>query len=752
MDIIRNIIASTGPIERVHTENLASAEGFTDLAARFADLPGTVVLLSGGGHDAARYHILATAPWLAVKSHGGEVVFEAGDQVWRENGDPLDMVQGLVNGFGFRDPALFGPVAAGLFGYFAYDLKDFVETLPKTTIDDLGLPQLCLYAPSAIVVHDRQTGENRLHVPVRKPGGGASAAATGDAAWQAFYDRLAAKRGSAKSFSGNSAGFSARFDRRSYMAAVERVKDYIRAGDIYQVNLSQRFETDFYGSSFAMFQTLFETAPAPFYAYVHAGDHRIVSTSPERFVRRAGTEVETRPIKGTRPRGKTAAEDRANADALQASGKDDAELSMIVDLMRNDLGRVCRGGSVKVTAHKRLEAYENVFHLVSIVEGRLQAGKDSVDLIRAAFPGGSITGCPRIRAMEIIDELEPCRRHIYTGSIGYIGFDDTADLSIAIRTATIAGNRMVFSVGGGVVFDSDPAEEYEETIDKGRSVMGVFKNRAASAPEVRFAWFNGRIVPLSDVCLPVTDEGIQYGFGFFETIRAENGSPCWLDDHLERFCSTWQTLFETTPPDLSWQAIMAAVISANGLESSTAAVKLMATRGTGDAHRGGPSLVVTARPYVHRLSQLRKSGLSLAAYPHARQSPLADHKTLNYLYYLLAGKWAKARGADEALITNADGSISETNTGNLLMVRGHTVIRPVSPHVLSGVMEKKVTQYLADSGFEISHRRVVPGEIPDFDTVMVTNSLMGAVAVIDITGTKLSPQQGLCRQINAAVL
>jgi para-aminobenzoate synthetase component 1 len=311
------------------------------------------------------------------------------------------------------------------------------------------------------------------------------------------------------------------FTRPEYVRAVQRIRAYIAAGDVYQVNMSQRFETGFKGDSYALFKRLFELNPAPFFAYVNAGSHQIVSTSPERFLQRKGRCVETRPIKGTRPRGKTPDEDRKMKAELSQSPKDDAELSMIVDLLRNDLGKVCEGGSVFVKEHKRLEAYQNVYHLVSDVEGVLAEKKNSVDLIRAAFPGGSITGCPKIRSMEIIDELESRRRHVYTGSIGYIGFHDTMDLSIAIRTATIADNRLVFSVGGGIVFDSDPQDEFEETLHKGQTLMSVFDgptgNQASETSRAPWIWHNGLLMPHHEATVPVSDLGLQYGFGFFET-------------------------------------------------------------------------------------------------------------------------------------------------------------------------------------------------------------------------------------------
>nr|WP_306303963.1 chorismate-binding protein [Desulfosarcina cetonica] len=333
---------------------------------------------------------------------------------------------------------------------------------------------------------------------------------------------------------------------------------------------------------------------------------------------------------------------------LAGSPKDDAELSMIVDLMRNDIGRVCCGGSVVVTQHKRLEAYQNVHHLVSVVEGRLAEGRHVVDLIRATFPGGSITGCPKIRCMEIIDELEPRQRHVYTGSIGYISFHDTMDLSIAIRTATVVDGRIYFSVGGGIVMDSDPADEYAETLHKGETLMRVFQggDRPSLEPAgMPWAWHNGRLVPQDEAMVPISDLGLQYGFGFFETLRVEKGNISHLTAHLERFARTWAALFDGPLPDLTWEAIISQVIVKNGLESTTAAVKLLATRGAAGVHRAAGALVVTARPYVHRLRALGQEGLNLITETEPRASPLADHKTLNYLFYYQPADGPRPRGA-----------------------------------------------------------------------------------------------------------
>lgn len=745
-----------------------------EIAEKFADREGTVILMSGGNMDCARYHILAVHPWLTIQSHGATNRLILPGREMAVASDPLDLLKDIVSQYRFFNgnrPAevpeaeFHGPVAAGLFGYLSYDLKDFIETLPRTTMDDLGLPLICMYAPSAILVEDKTTGKRHLHIPVREKGNGDSL----DADRAAFFNRLETalpasspdsprfSATGAAGFATDKRGFSSAFSRGTYMTAVDKIKEYILSGHIYQVNLSQRFEGAFYGSSFRMFRTLFEKAPAPFYAYVNAGGHRIVSTSPERFVQRQGNQVETRPIKGTRPRGKSPGQDRKNAEALLKSAKDDAELSMIVDLLRNDLGRVCAGGSVRVVDHRRLEAYKNVFHLVSVIKGTLMDGKDSVDIIRAAFPGGSITGCPRIRAMEIIDEMEPCRRHIYTGSIGYIGFHEAMDLSIAIRTATVAGGRIYFSVGGGVVFDSDPADEYEETLHKGSSIMGLFEKGSGDGGGVEtaasMAWYNGAIVPEADVRLRATDKGVQYGYGFFETIRVDRGVPKHLDAHAARLNNTWRALFDAPVPDLTWPAVIGGVVAANQLENTLARVKIMVfCRDDGENAPFSANIVVTAARARHRLDMLQKMGLDIAVYPLPRQTPLADHKTLNYLYYYLAGKWARQNGADEAVVLNPDGSVSETNTANIACIRGENAVLPASDHVLPGIMQQQVAAYLSGSGYLVEKRKVMPEDLFAFDAILLTNALMGAVPVIGINGHPVRSDPGLCSRINAAVL
>jgi len=745
---MKRILQIAGKITGIHSQPLELQEPFIDLAARFADAPGTVVLMSGGKLDCARYHILGLWPWLSFKGKNRAMSISAFDSEIRLEQDPFDTLREIINVFEVKNKKQLLPLSAGLMGYLAYDLKDSLETLPRTTVDDLGLPDINFYAPSLLVTHDRVAGITTLQAPRLSSGNGSRYRQL----IERFLSRLSRPAPAVTSFTGNSDSFKSGFERPDYKAAIDNIKEYIAAGHVYQVNMSQRFEADCAGSGFDFFKALFNRNPAPFFAYVNAGDHQIVSTSPERFLSRVGTRVETRPIKGTRPRGRTETEDLAMRRELEQSVKDDAELSMIVDLLRNDIGKICKGGSVVVNAHKRLEAYQNVYHLVSDVVGELDNGKDSVDLIKATFPGGSITGCPKIRAMEIIDELEPKRRHIYTGSIGYISFHDTLDLSIAIRTATLLNSKIIFTVGGGIVFDSDPADEFDETIHKGKTLMDVFENRQAGPDAAYEVWLNGKLVPGKNAAVNVFDRGLQYGYGFFETIRVDDGRIGYLSEHLDRFNRAWTALFNTPVPDVHWGEIIQQTLAANRLEKGVAVVKILATAGIRDKPSYDHSLMVSARSYIHRLEGKSDQGQHLMIYPEPRQTPMAGYKTLNYLYYLLAGRWARESGGDEAVILNPDGSVSETNTANILVIRCTKVLKTVSPHALPGVMEKSVCRYLKQKGYQIREEKIQPEDLFSADGILLTNSLMGVVPALSLNGNKLQEPSDLWREINQEVL
>ncbi len=357
------------------------------------------------------------------------------------------------------------PFLGGGMGYLAYELGRHLERLPQRTVDDLGMPELCFAFYDRVLAHDHAGGRTWLAaVHPRDPEGVLEEAARRLGAEPPPY---AAPRGPRE------ARFASNFSREEYLRAVRELKEYIYAGDIYQANLSQRFQAELHEHPWMLYRRLRRLNAAPFAAYFNAACGQVCSSSPERFLKGEGRRVETRPIKGTRPRSERPGEDRALAEELLASPKDRAELSMIVDLVRNDLGRVCEYGSVEVEEHAVIEHYATVHHLVSTVAGTLHPGRDMVDLLKGSFPGGSITGAPKIRSMEIIDELEPTARSVYTGSIGYLGYNGKFDLNIAIRTVICRGHSAYFQVGGGIVADSVAEEEYQETLDKGKAIFAA---------------------------------------------------------------------------------------------------------------------------------------------------------------------------------------------------------------------------------------------------------------------------------------
>ena len=734
-------------LKDVHQEAVRLDRPFEQIAASFADEKGTVLLLSGSNLDCSRYHILAVKPWLEVQSKQEHVVLTYQGEKTCVQQDPFSVIQALLNRFKLDTAFADIPVCSGLFGYFSYDLKDRIEKLPRTCTDTF-LPDLCLYAPSIILVQDKKTDQTQLCIPVLScetiP---EQADKIIQDARRFFFDKI--KPGvEKKPFSIDSTGFKSSLSKSEYIFSVKKIIEYLRAGDIYQANLSQRFEAGFSGDGYSLFLDLFERNPASFFSYIHAGDHKIVSTSPERFIKQEGKIIETRPIKGTIARGRTREQDRENGLALTQSVKDDAELTMIVDLMRNDLSRVARHGSVIVKEHKRLEPYENVFHLVSVVQGELETGKTSVDLLKATFPGGSITGCPKIRSMEVIDELEPVKRHVYTGAIGYISFHDTMDLSIAIRTATITRHRVFFSVGGGIVYDSDPEKEYQETLDKGKTLMESLPAASKKARAIKSkAWVDGKIIDQARARVSAASPGFQYGAGLFETIRVEKGTIYRLADHVSRLNQAWENLFFSPPPDITWEDVIKLLIRENNFQDKTLAVKLLVSKQ--DQKEGRRVfLAAFARQYTHRLEMLNKNGLDLVTYPYPRQSPLADYKTLNYFYYDRAGQFAKAHHADEAIILNPDLTISETNTASIFAIKNKTVMVPESDHVLGGVTLKSVLTILSGKGHNICKKRMPKEIFYSYPNIMLTNALMGAVKVLTIDKKRIDHQKEICSMIN----
>jgi len=445
----------------------------------FKDRPFSFFLDSGmDPGKLGRYSFMGSDPFLMLRSRGEEVfISHRNGEEKTIKGNPFDVANELLELYSLDAHPAGIPFVGGAVGYFSYDLCHFIERLPSTTVDDLNLPECYLAFYDTIVAFDHLDGKTYL-------------VATGfpELEERKRKQRAEERLGEIKNQLLDNPWFpsaeellapvvqqdivlKSNFTRDEYLKAVATTREYICAGDIFQVNLSQRFEADLPVSPYELYRQLRNINPAPFANYFNFEGVSVVGASPERFLRVSGDWVQTRPIKGTRPRGKSVAEDDALARELLSSIKDRAENIMIVDLERNDLGRVCRYGTVKVTELAILETYPTVFHLTSTVEGRLQTGKTRIDLLKATFPGGSITGAPKVRAMEIIDELEPTRRSVYTGSLGYLSFSEEMDIDIVIRTFIIKEGRAYFQVGGGIVYDSEPEAEYEETLDKAKALI-----------------------------------------------------------------------------------------------------------------------------------------------------------------------------------------------------------------------------------------------------------------------------------------
>ncbi|MDF2592027.1 MAG: pabB [Clostridia bacterium] len=452
-------------IEKISTKYTAF-----ELFHAFKDEPYCFLLDSSMENEKlGRYTFMGSKPFLVFKSKNQGITIEENNNTRSLIGNPFDILKELLEKYKNEDNGMI-PFLGGAVGYFAYDMGHHIEELPRIALDDVRIPDSCFGFYDSIIAIDHQGSDTYIIANgiKEKP--------------ENLVEEIKRKLSTINALSldrmpGIACGeIQSNFVKEDYLKAVQSIKDYIRAGDIYQANLTQRFKCDTEEAPFSIYSRLRQLNPAPFACYMNFGEGYILSSSPERFLKIHDNLIETRPIKGTRPRGRTAEEDNANKAELLSSEKDKSELLMIVDLERNDLGKVSRTATVRVPELFYPEEYATVHHLVAAVTGEKQEGLDAIDVIKAAFPGGSITGAPKIRSMEIIDELEPTQRNIYTGSIGYMGFNGSIDLNIAIRTIVMKDGTAYFQAGGGIVWDSIPELEYEETLHKARALFRTLKN------------------------------------------------------------------------------------------------------------------------------------------------------------------------------------------------------------------------------------------------------------------------------------
>ena len=444
-----------------------------------------------GGEVRGRYSIIGMKPDLVWRCDGDtssinrQARFDP-DGFTPLDGNPLDRLRDLIAESRIDLPEDLPQAAAGLFGYLGYDMIRLVEHLPDVNPDPLGLPDALMLRPSVVAVLDGVKGEVTVVSPAWVSDGQSAKAAYAQAAervMDAVRDLERAMPTETRDLGeAHEVGEPvSNFTHQGYKDAVEKAKDYIRAGDIFQVVPAQRWTQDFHQPPFALYRSLRRTNPSPFMFYFNFGGFQVVGASPEILVRVFGNQVTIRPIAGTRPRGDTPEADRAHEQDLLADKKELAEHLMLLDLGRNDVGRVAKIGTVHPTEKFIIERYSHVMHIVSNVVGELDPGKDALDAFFAGMPAGTVSGAPKVRAMEIIDELEPEKRGVYGGGVGYFSAGGDMDMCIALRTAIVQDRKLYIQAGGGVVYDSDPQAEYMETVHKSNAI------RRAAADAARFS-------------------------------------------------------------------------------------------------------------------------------------------------------------------------------------------------------------------------------------------------------------------------
>ncbi len=471
-------LSGQGNLIPVYREILADMETPVSAFCKIDDGQTSFLLESiEGGEKWARYSFLGSGPGRIFRCRGRHFeILDGAHVVSRgESDDPLGELRRFLAPYRPVELPELPRFCGGAVGYLGYDMVRFIERLPDGNPQQIGTYDACFLLTGKLLIFDNMRQKIKVVCNVHLTDGADPEAAyrRGVAEIEALIARLRLPLERPRSqIRFASEPLQPNFTRPEFLAAVERCKEYVRAGDVIQVVLSQRFSGALPAAPFDIYRALRTINPSPYMFFLRFGETLVIGASPEVLVRKEGEQVEVRPIAGTRPRGATAAEDRRLEEELLADPKERAEHIMLVDLGRNDLGRVCRTGSVEVSELMVIERYSHVMHIVSNVRGRLEEGRDAIDVFRASFPAGTLSGAPKIRAMEIIDELEPCRREIYGGAVGYFSFSGNMDMAIAIRTLVVQGERIHLQAGAGIVADSDPAAEYEETLNK---AMGVRK-------------------------------------------------------------------------------------------------------------------------------------------------------------------------------------------------------------------------------------------------------------------------------------
>lgn len=453
------------------------AQGIHELFAPLSHRSWSMLLESGADdHIDSRYHILVSDPVATLITRQGKTRIEHIGGVTQSDADPFDLLQEYSQSIlgNIPDEQSELPFIGGALGYFGYDLGRQIETLPDLATDDLNFADMAVGLYDWAIVIDRNN-QQAWQIQYSED---AETRWQQRRQWLADINAISAAKNAAtpapESVFSLTGDWQANMTQTQYETKFEQIQEYLRSGDCYQINLAQRFKNYYHGDEWQAYRRLSQHNSAPFSAFIRLADQCVLSISPERFIQvKADNVIETKPIKGTRPRSPEPEIDQANAESLRTATKDRAENLMIVDLLRNDIGKIAVPGSVQVPKLFHIESFPAVHHLVSTITGKLPATKKPAELLRACFPGGSITGAPKIRAMEIIEELEPHRRSLYCGSVGYLSVHGQMDTSITIRTLLCEEGRIYCWAGGGIIADSDVAQEYQETFDKLGKILPI---------------------------------------------------------------------------------------------------------------------------------------------------------------------------------------------------------------------------------------------------------------------------------------
>lgn len=477
-------LAKQGNLIPIYKEILGDVETPVSAFLKLNKKPSFLLESVVGGEKWARYSFIGVEPSMTITCKGKKTeVRSQKSEVRTETAeDPLNVIKNILSGFKPVDVKGLPRFSGGLVGYIGYDVVKFFERVPDNPKPELDMPDIFLMLADTVLVFDNLRQTIKVVYNTHTEGKDIKEAyAEAEAKIDKIIDELKSEDRRQKSevflptpkieASTSSAGFSSNFSKENFLNAVEKAKEYVMSGDVVQVVLSQRFEKQTSASPFNIYRSLRIINPSPYMYYLDIGESQIVGSSPEILVRLEGDKITLRPIAGTRKRGETEEEDKSLEDDLKKDPKEIAEHIMLVDLGRNDVGRVAEIGSVKVTELMTVERYSHVMHMVSNVEGRLKKGLDAFDVFRACFPAGTVSGAPKVRAMEIIEELEPTKRGPYAGAVGYFGYSGNMDTCITIRTLIIRDSKVYVQAGAGIVADSVPENEYIETLNKAMAMM-----------------------------------------------------------------------------------------------------------------------------------------------------------------------------------------------------------------------------------------------------------------------------------------